>query len=358
MVVLVTAGALLPSLGAPTAGATQPEPISTLRSRADALAAKIATIQVKLQVLSEEYDQASTREALLKSDIRKDERSIANARLTVGEDKQALQRQAIDAYVNDSANSGDFSALTGMENALPAQQTYLEAVAGNLSTAMSSLRFSEHVLVQSMTQLGRDEAQSHSTLEAVGAARAHANELDADLTAALQGVNGSLATAVAQQQEQEATQAAARAAAAAVIKQAQQQSDATTTSNPAATTPGTYGDGPGLVAVRAAESQIGVPYSWGGASPGYGFDCSGLAMWAWGQAGMGLPHSAEDQYYSIEHIPFSELQPGDLIFYAADGYIYHVVIYVGDGNVVQAEETGTTIVITPIPPGAYAAGRP
>jgi cell wall-associated NlpC family hydrolase len=81
-------------------------------------------------------------------------------------------------------------------------------------------------------------------------------------------------------------------------------------------------------------------------------------MWAWGQAGVSLPHSAEDQYLSVEHIPFSDLQPGDLIFFAYGGYVYHVVMYVGDGKVIQAAQTGTLIGITALWPGAYAAGRP
>lgn len=59
----------------------------------------------------------------------------------------------------------------------------------------------------------------------------------------------------------------------------------------------------------------------------------------------------------------SVLQPGDLIFYADNGYVYHVVLYAGSGpygkdTVIQAEETGTPISYTPIPPDPYAAGRP
>jgi len=353
--VVVAAATLLPAL---RAGATNnPSPVSTLRSKASALASKIATIQVKLQVLSEEYDQVATREALLRRDIRKDERQIDAARANVSDDKQSLQRQTIDAYVSDGATSDALSVLTGTENAFPAQQTYLEDAAGSLSSAMSSLRFSEHALVERTDQLSRDEVQSRAAMKTLNAARANAAQLDSDLTSTQRGVNGSLATAVANQQKQEAIQAAA----AQVIKQAQQQSDAATSSNPAVTvdpTDAVTGDQQGLAAVHAAESQIGVPYVWAASSPGYGFDCSGLTMWSWGQAGVSLPHSADDQYYSIEHIPFSELQPGDLIFYAAGGYIYHVVMYIGNGQVIQAIETGTIITITPVPPGAFAAGRP
>ncbi len=353
---MVTVGTLAATSAAGAAGTTQP--ISTLQSKANAIAAQVATIQVKLQVLSEEYDQAATREAQLNRDIRKEEWSITSAQSSVRQDKRRLQRQAIETYVSDGSASSPLSALTAQQNAFPEQETYVEAAAGNLSIAVSSLRLSEHALVKRTAQLRHDEAQWRSTLETLTAARANATSLDAQLTETLQDVKGSLAVAVARQQQEEATQAAAQAAASKLIQQAQQQSDAASTPDPATGTVGSSGDQSGLAAVHAAETQIGVSYVWAGSSPGYGFDCSGLAMWAWGQAGVSLPHSAEDQYYSIEHIPFSELQPGDLLFYAADGYIYHVVMYIGDDQVISAQYTGTTIAITPIPPGPYAAGRP
>ena len=114
----------------------------------------------------------------------------------------------------------------------------------------------------------------------------------------------------------------------------------------------------GRLAVNAAQSQRGVPYVWGGATPGEGFDCSGLTMWAWGQAGVSLAHGATEQYYEIQHVSMADLQPGDLIFYGNASLLYHVVMYIGDGMVVQAEETGTNVMDTPIPPGAYGAGQP
>jgi cell wall-associated NlpC family hydrolase len=127
--------------------------------------------------------------------------------------------------------------------------------------------------------------------------------------------------------------------------------------------PPVTGGGSGAVAVRAAESQLGVPYVWGGATPGVGFDCSGLTMWSWEQAGVSLAHGATDQYYAIAHVSMSNLQPGDLIFYGDASYLYHVVMYVGSGpygsdTVIQAEETGTNVMFSPIPPGAYGAGQP
>ena len=92
--------------------------------------------------------------------------------------------------------------------------------------------------------------------------------------------------------------------------------------------------GGGNAAVQAAESQLGVPYAWGGETPGQGFDCSGLTQWAWAQAGVSIPRTATAQYASIPHVSLSALQPGDLLFYKnldGDGIIDHVVMYVGSG---------------------------
>lgn len=89
--------------------------------------------------------------------------------------------------------------------------------------------------------------------------------------------------------------------------------------------------------VQAAMSQVGGRYVWGGASPVTGFDCSGLVMWAYAQVGVSLPHFAQSQYAMSRRIAASALAPGDLVFYAdRTGYVYHVALYIGGGEVVQA----------------------
>ncbi len=101
------------------------------------------------------------------------------------------------------------------------------------------------------------------------------------------------------------------------------------------------GNGPGVVAVRAALTQLGVPYVWGGATPGKAFDCSGLTSWAWGQAGVSLVHFAATQATEGTPVSISQLQPGDLIFFESP--IQHVVMYVGDGVVIEAPHTGDVV---------------
>jgi cell wall-associated NlpC family hydrolase len=123
----------------------------------------------------------------------------------------------------------------------------------------------------------------------------------------------------------------------------------------------------GLAAVHYAESQIGVPYVWGGETPGAGFDCSGLVQWAWAKAGIQIPRTTESQYPALVHVAYNDLQPGDLLFYYnldGDHEIDHVVMYVGSGpwgtsTVIAAAHTGTDVSLAPVfTAGLYGAARP
>ena len=102
--------------------------------------------------------------------------------------------------------------------------------------------------------------------------------------------------------------------------------------------------GGAAAAVRYAYAQIGKPYAFGADGPG-SFDCSGLTMMAWRQAGIALPHSAAAQYGIGRHVSQSELQPGDLIFRYSP--ISHVAMYVGGGMQIAATHTGSTVKLQP-----------
>ena len=93
-------------------------------------------------------------------------------------------------------------------------------------------------------------------------------------------------------------------------------------------------------------SQLGVPYVAYAASPGQGFDCSGLTSWAWGQAGVSLPHQSGMQAGSLPHVPNDQAQPGDLIFYYSP--ISHVGIYLGGGKLIHAPNTGSVVNIATV----------
>jgi peptidoglycan DL-endopeptidase CwlO len=93
-------------------------------------------------------------------------------------------------------------------------------------------------------------------------------------------------------------------------------------------------------AVEFALAQVGKPYVFGAAGPD-SYDCSGLTMAAWATAGVALPHSAADQYNYGTHVGIGELQPGDLVFLYQP--IGHVEIYIGNGMLVSAPQSGENV---------------
>lgn len=107
-------------------------------------------------------------------------------------------------------------------------------------------------------------------------------------------------------------------------------------------------------AIAAAKSYLGVPYVWGGESYG-GVDCSGLTMLAWRSAGVNLPHLSRAQYGYGTHVPIGSMEPGDLIFWSSNGAqsgIYHVAMYLGGGQMIEAPTFGVPVRIT----GVYSWG--
>ncbi len=93
------------------------------------------------------------------------------------------------------------------------------------------------------------------------------------------------------------------------------------------------------IAVAAAYSQIGVPYVAFQASPGRGFDCSGLTQWVWAQAGVKLPHQSGKQSQVMPQVNREDMKPGDLVFYQRYP-MHHVAIYVGNDMVISAPAPG------------------
>ena len=113
----------------------------------------------------------------------------------------------------------------------------------------------------------------------------------------------------------------------------------------AAVTPPSAGSGAGSIAVQAALTRLGAPYSWGGGGPG-AFDCSGLVQWSFRQAGINLPHSSQALAAGGQPVSMDQMQPGDVIAYYGDAS--HVGMYVGDGMMVHASTYGIPVAVVPV----------
>lgn len=116
------------------------------------------------------------------------------------------------------------------------------------------------------------------------------------------------------------------------------------TGSPAPSAPGGGGTGNLSAAqtiVNAAWTQIGVPYVWGGTTPYVGLDCSGLTQWCHAQAGISIGRVDSQQLAGGRHV--SDPQPGDIAWTPG-----HVAIYIGNGQMIEAQQPGTTVCVSPV----------
>ena len=153
------------------------------------------------------------------------------------------------------------------------------------------------------------------------------------------------AKAVAARKAAEAAEAARRAENARLAAMGYSSKETSTKSVSASATTSVAGRGQALV--NSAKNFLGVPYVWGGTTP-RGFDCSGLVQYVCRQNGISVPRVAASQRNVGTYVSRANLQPGDLVFFGNGGRITHVGIYVGNGNMIHAPQTGDVVKISSI----------
>jgi len=332
------------------------DPLASARAQATQITNQLAADQQHLDALSQQYDAAQQQVQQLGQQVTQIRGTIAQDRTEVTQDQGNLRAAAVSAYMSGTTDSSlsTLFASGGAEASVAAE--YRSVSSGKVAGAIDSLNVAQTHLATQQSQLESAQAQAQTAVDQAGAARRAAEATMADQQATLGRVKGQIASLVAQQQA--AAQAAAHAAFLARVNAAPAPTKATGSSSVGATLVNLPVASGAAGAVAAAESQLGVPYRWGGETPGVGFDCSGLTQWAWRQAGVSLPRTAAAQYGAIAHIPLSDLQPGDLVFWGYGG-IDHVGMYVGGGSVVHAPSTGDVVRIQGIwGNGLVGAGRP
>jgi cell wall-associated NlpC family hydrolase len=201
-----------------------------------------------------------------------------------------------------------------------------------------------------VAQLQRQEAHEQAVLEAKARAELAARQAEAQREAEAQAKAAAAAAKAAQEKTAPpttttappTTTAAADPPAATTTTTAAAPPATTTTTTPAPPAPASGGH---PAAASIAMHYLGIKYTWGGASPSTGFDCSGLTMYVFAQLGISLPHYAAAQFGMGSPVARSDLQPGDLVFF--DG-LDHVGIYIGGGMMIHAPQTGDVVKITPI----------
>jgi cell wall-associated NlpC family hydrolase len=193
-----------------------------------------------------------------------------------------------------------------------------------------------------------EAARLQAEAEAAAEAQRQADEAAAAQAAAAQAAAEAAAATPAAEPAPRADRGEARSTPASSTAAASSKASATKTAAPSSAPATPEPSSQAQVAVQAALSRVGMAYVYGAAGP-TAFDCSGLVMWAWAQAGVSLPHSsaADAGYPSVS---LDQLQPGDLVTYYSP--VSHVAMYIGNGQVVHASTESRPVMVT----GLYEAG--
>ncbi len=325
----------------PTNAAT----VGSLQQQASDLQEQIASTTAQIGALGQAYDQARYQLDQIDNQITITKNKISNDQQRVTIERMHLRAAAIESYVNEGSDGQSNPLFSGSQTTFAIQQELGKVAASNLDVAIADFRGALVALDGQKANLDVEQNSAQSAVNTAYEAQQEANTKEGQLNSELAQVKGQIGTLEA---------AAQRAAEAAQASQTAIVMTAGSTATPPP--PNTSAGG---VAVAAAESQLGVPYLFGGETPGVGFDCSGLTAWAWGKAGVSLPHYSGGQYQDSTPVPVSNMEPGDLLFYGPGGGD-HVAMYVGGGQMIEAPETGQVVHITPIrlADGFVGAGRP
>jgi peptidoglycan DL-endopeptidase CwlO len=372
---LVTMSAVLPASA---------DPITDKQRQAQQIADEIERLGDAAADLGEQYNGAVIELQQADAAVKEAEAKLADLEAQLGTVRTAAGAFALKAYVYADQTSGMAAMLNGTSVAEGSAQRegYNEVALGNTSDVTDGMKAVIEDADRQKADLDAKRAQ-HANLAEVTQKRQQAAEAaQAKQEQTLVKVKGELNTLVVKEQQRRAAEAARQAevakqqAQAALLASQQRAAGAgapSTRPSPATgtvnrtVTAGDIGDNgedsgsptnpppqfdlpatsPGAAtAVRAALSQLGVPYRFAAASPGQAFDCSGLTQWAWGQAGVSLPHFAASQFGMLAHVPVDQLQPGDLVFFYSD--LHHVGIYIGNGMMVHAPRTGDVVKVSPL----------
>jgi cell wall-associated NlpC family hydrolase len=311
--------------------------------------ARVAALNTQAEKITESFDAARVtlttvrkQEAASASSLQHDQRLLT-----------ALQRR-VGAAAAAAYRSGGLSATTSLVST------------GNAQTFLDQTSGLDEVAQYQASQVAQASAEQRQVAAATALHNAQVKHAES-LVSAIGSKSKQVQSLLAQAKSVVSRLTAAQQARLAAEQAAQHQravSERGTFHPPAAPKSssgggGTY-NGPATgqagAAVKYAYAQLGKPYVFGASGPG-SFDCSGLTMRAWEAAGVSLPHNAAMQQSDIPSVSVSDLQPGDLVFFGDPAF--HVAIYIGGGNIIQAPHTGADVEITPLaymPP--TSAGRP
>jgi len=342
----LVAAALVLSLAAPAASA---DPLADKRAEAERLAQQLDEQGERISLLAEQVnnarikaDEVEAAAAAVAAELARVEREVADA-------MTRLRTQAVNAYVRGGRLPAVQLLMSGKADDLALRNTYVQTVVGQEQAALDELHAAQEERKAKQASMEAGRAAAREALAAVEQTRREAAAAEAAQRDTLSRVQGELSALVAADRRRREEEASRRAQAELARRQAEEEAQRRNRPPSSPSSSPAPGPAPGparppaagaAAAVEEARRQLGKPYEWGADGPD-SFDCSGLTQWAWKAGGKLLPHSSQAQFNSTSRVSVAQVQPGDLLFYGNP--IHHVGIYVGDGRMIEASQTGTPV---------------
>ena len=373
---LVVLGAIAPIGLSAGAGA---QSIAQTRAEIAALSAQLNAETKRSEVTANQYDAVEARFGQLSNDVKILQGRVRAKQAQIAATKKVLVTDLVRSFV-DGASAAQVEALFNQSvTSSDARGVFSTLVVGNVNKIQARLERENKALNRSIKSVAstREQAKAQATqmqdllaqnIAAQNQTQHTLNVVTASLRTQIIAYEVAAGAAAAKNRDTYAEEQAVNAASQVGGQAAANQVIEAIRANTPPVSYGTpAGSAQGEAALHAAESQIGVPYVWGGETAGQGFDCSGLVQWAWAKAGISIPRTTEEQWAALPHVSMHDLQPGDLIFYYnldGDNAVDHVVMYAGSGpwgtsTIIAAAHTGTNISLAPIFTfGLIGAARP
>ena len=340
------------ALLAAASATADPGTVASKEAQAQSVLGQIDAININLDRAVEQYNLANVRLKQIRGSLRDNTVQLNAARLNLRRSEKALARRLVTAYTSGEQDSTLAVVLgaTSLDDLFNKFET-LNSTSKQDTKIVRDVTTAKAAIQRHRLALQRAQTEQQQVVAERAAERQHIQSQLADRRQLLSSIRGEITHLKAEEaarQLQLAQQARARMAASTTGASALAGIVGVAASTPEGSTyvpPNVHS-----AVVSIAMRYLGVPYVWAGASPS-GFDCSGLVMYVFAQIGISLPHSSYAQFNMGTPVSMSQLEPGDLVFFAGAS---HVGIYIGGGQFIHAPHTGDVVKISSLT-GWYAS---
>lgn len=319
--------------------------VSNLQTQLNSLMTKISDLENDLIETGEEISQT---EEDLKTAQEEQEQQYAAMKLRI---KYMYEEGTGTATVEKVLTSGDISSVL-------TQAEYSQQVHSYDRDKLEEYVATVQKVEDLKTTLETKMADLQETQTEYDAQKDELNTTITEKSSEIANLDVKIDEAVKKAAEEEAKRKAAEAAKKAAEEAAKKNNSSSSSSNrnnssnsssssssssnsSSSSSSPSYSADKGSIIVNAAYSQIGVPYVWGGSTPGVGLDCSGLVQYCYRQAGISIPRTSGDILAAGTIV--NDPQPGDICWTPG-----HVAIYIGGGQMIEAQQTGVPVKVSSV----------